>query len=446
MIQSVHAREILDGSGTPCIEITVITPDGVSRGHSSCMISSGPFEGINIYDEQLHRYEGKGVAGLSQLINEIAHKALVGFEAIDQIYLDKRLVENLDGTANAYGWSASKLGRNTLSAISIAVAKAGALHHGIPIPMYIGFISDNSIARLRLPRPVITVISGGLLGGSLTAIESIFIIPKRTDTFKHAIQVAYEVKARIAELLVEIYGVESLNLSGEGAYSPPTSDIDTLLEIVARAVHEKGNGLCGMGMDVGAPTFFVKGFYDLSWKLQERQASKCEISPKLSLEVCHAPLTPALWRQKLISWIKTFQLELVIDPIGLETGHTVAIQSLTREYAGFSTIALQRVPGSQPSLVKQFCNISNGIVVAPSMLASVTETLASCQAVKENDSTLIVSCANRETEDTFVSDLAVGVSADFLKIGGLESIERTVKINQILRIEEDLGDITNFRD
>ncbi len=408
-IVEVRGREVLDSRGNPTVEAEVLLESGaVGRAIVPSGASTGEREALELRDNDPKRFHGKGVLKAVENINTVIAKEIRGMEALNQTEIDKKLIE-LDGTENK-----SRLGANAILAVSMAVARASAEELGIPLFMYLG----GANAR-RLPVPLMNVINGGAHADNPLDFQEFMIVPVCGASFKEALRAGVEVFHTLKKVLKE-KGFNT-NVGDEGGFAPELSSTEEALDIlmlsIERAGYKPGEDVF-LALDVASSELYENGTYrvegktlssDDMIKLYEKLIEKY---PVVSIE---DPLSENDWEGwKNLTDALGDKVQLVGDDL-------------------FTT---------NPKVLKEGIKrgVANSILIKLNQIGTVTETLETIMLAKENGYTTIVSHRSGETEDTFISHLAVAVNSGQIKTGSASRTDRIAKYNELLRIEEFLGE------
>jgi enolase len=422
VIIDVRGREVLDSRGNPTVEAEVVLESGVvGRAIVPSGASTGETEAVELRDGDINRYGGKGVLKAVENINEKIADAIVGLESTDQIEIDRTMIE-LDGTENK-----SNLGANAILAVSLAVARASAVELEIPLYRYIGGTNGKV-----LPVPLMNVINGGVHADNNLDFQEFMIVPvfggKDPDKpkFSEALRCGVEVFHTLKKVLKE--RGHSTNVGDEGGFAPNLNStkeaLDILMEAIKKAGYEPGEDVL-LAIDAASTEFYdkEKGVYrfegeelssdDLILIYEEIEGTY----PLISLEDGMAEDDIEGWK-KLTKALGN-KIQLVGDDL-------------------FTT---------NPKLIKKGIeeNLANSVLIKLNQIGSLTETLDAIEMAKTASYTNVISHRSGESEDTFIADLAVGVNAGQIKTGSASRTDRIAKYNQLLRIEEELGDNAIFK-
>lgn len=416
-IIDLKAREILDSRGNPTIEVEMILSSG-GTGWAAVPsgASTGEREALELRDKDLSRYMGKGVKKAVQNVMEIIAPAIEGMDAADQILLDQKLIE-LDGTKNK-----SKLGANAILAVSLAAARASADALGVPLYAYLGGVH----ARL-LPIPMMNIINGGVHAENNLDIQEFMVIPLGAKTFKEALRMGAEVFHHLKAILRE--GGYVTSVGDEGGFAPNLKSNEEALRFIMMAIerarYDAGKDIA-LALDSAASSFFENGRYHLRGEGKENLSSEDIISIYEDL-------------------VDRYPIKSIED--GLAERDWEGWEELTKRLGNKIQIVGDDIFVTNPAIFKEGIrkNIANAILIKLNQIGTLTETLDTVEMAKQAKYATVISHRSGETEDTFISDLAVAVNAGQIKTGSLSRSDRIAKYNQLLRIEEELGETALFK-
>lgn len=416
-IIDLKAREILDSRGNPTIEVEMfLSSDASGWAAVPSGASTGEREALELRDKDLSRYMGKGVKKAVQNVMEIIAPAIEGMDATDQVLLDQRLIE-LDGTKNK-----SKLGANAILAVSLAATRASADALGIPLYAYLGGIH----ARL-LPVPMMNIINGGVHAENNLDIQEFMVMPLGAETFKEALRMGAEVFHHLKAILKE--GGYVTSVGDEGGFAPNLKSNEEALKFIMMAIerarYKPGKDIA-LALDSAASSFFKNGKYHLTGEGRENLSSEDMISIYEDL-------------------VDRYPIKSIED--GLAERDWEGWEEFTKRLGKKIQIVGDDIFVTNPAIFKEGIkkNIANAILIKLNQIGTLTETLDTVGVAKQAKYATVISHRSGETEDTFISDLAVAVSAGQIKTGSLSRSDRIAKYNQLLRIEEELGETALFK-
>lgn len=411
-IADISAREILDSRGNPTLEVDVLLDGGsVGRAAVPSGASTGQFEAVELRDGDKSRYLGKGVLKAVQNVNDLIAPALLDHDATDQTAIDSELLA-LDGTPNK-----GNLGANAILGVSLAVAKAAANHVHLPLYRYVGGVTART-----LPVPMLNILNGGAHADSNVDFQEFMILPVGAETFSHALQMGAEVYHTLKSVLKK----QGLNtaVGDEGGFAPNLESqelaFDYILEAIQKAGYTPGKDIY-LGIDAAATEFYDGKVYKYkAGAVRERGSDEqtayivelCSKYPILSAEDVCSEEDWATWKK-------------VTDALGNKVqlvGDDLFVTNVERLARGIEA------------------GVANSILVKVNQIGSLTETLAAVDMAKRAGYTSVMSHRSGETEDTTIADLAVATNCGQIKTGAPNRTERIAKYNQLLRIEEILGE------
>ncbi len=414
-IVDVIAREILDSRGNPTVEADVLLESGViGRAAVPSGASTGSKEAIELRDGDKQRYLGKGVLQAVENVNTEICEAIIGLDAEEQTFIDRTLIE-LDGTENK-----ERLGANAILAVSLAVAKAAAEESGLPLYRYLG-----GAGQMQLPTPMMNIINGGAHANNSIDVQEFMIIPVGAPTFRDALRYGAEVFHALKKLLDAKGHVTTVG--DEGGFAPNLESNEAALTLIVEAIKAAGYNPgqdIAIGVDCAASEFYKDGKYVLeaegralsSAEFVDYLAAWCDKYPIVSIEDGMSEHDWEGW--KLLTDRLGRKLQLVGDDI------FVTNAKILRE--GIAQ------------------GIANSILIKINQIGTLTETFHAIETAKRAGYTAVVSHRSGETEDTTIADIAVATNALQIKTGSLSRSERIAKYNQLLRIEEELGDNARY--
>jgi len=413
IIYDVFAREVLDSRGNPTVEVEVVLESGASgRAIVPSGASTGEREALELRDGDAKRYKGKGVQKAVHNVNNVIAKKIEGLDALEQAYIDNLMIE-LDGTENK-----SKLGANAILGVSMAIARASADYFGVPIYQYIG-----GIRARELPVPMMNVINGGAHAQNPLDVQEFMIVPAGANSFKEAIRRGVEVFHTLKGVLKEKGHITGVG--DEGGFAPQISStkeaLDMLILAIEKSGYKPGKDIL-LAIDCAASELYKKGKYHIDGNV---------------------------WTNtQLIDFYETIIKEYPIISIedGLAQNDWKGWQAFTERCASKIQIVGDDVFVTNPRIFMEGIKkgIANSILIKLNQIGTMTETLTTIEMAKRAGYTCVISHRSGETEDTFIADLAVATNAGQIKTGSASRSERIAKYNQLLRIEEELGDTAIF--
>jgi enolase len=429
LIVDIHAREILDSRGNPTVEVDLKTDLGTFRAAVPSGASTGIYEALELRDKDASRYLGKGVLTAVRNVETIIKPALIGKDVTQQVELDNLMVQTLDGTSNEWGWCKSRLGANAILAVSLAIARAACAHFRIPLYQYIARLAGNSEERFVLPVPAFNVINGGSHAGNKLAMQEFMILPTGATSFREALQLGAEVYHNLKKVIQTKYGLDATNVGDEGGFAPNIQDnvegLTLLMEAIGKAGH---TGKITLGMDVAASEFYraEDSKYDLDFKTANNDGSKRLTGEELT--------------NVYKSFLQNYPMGSIEDPFDQDDWEHYA--ALTAAVGENTQIVGDDLLVTNPTRVRQGIErrSCNALLLKVNQIGSLTESIQAWRMAKDAGWGVMVSHRSGETEDTFIADLVVGLGTGEIKTGAPCRSERLAKYNQLMRIEEELGD------
>lgn len=419
----IHAREILDSRGNPTVEVDLTTSKGTFRAAVPSGASTGIYEALELRDKDPKRYKGKGVLKAVENVNSIIGPALVekNIDVTQQAAVDDIMLA-LDGTENK-----SKLGANAILGVSLAVCKAGAAHKGVPLYRHIADLAGNT--EVILPCPAFNVINGGSHAGNKLAMQEFMILPTGASSFREAMQIGAEVYHTLKSVIKEKYGQDATNVGDEGGFAPNIQDNKEGLELLKVAIEKAGyTGRVKIGMDSAASEFHKEGKYDLDFKNAQSDPTKW--------------LTGAQLMEVYQDFVKEYPIVSIEDCFDQDDWEAWTAMTASTDIQIVGDDLLVTNPRRiETGIERKACN---ALLLKVNQIGSVTESIRACKMSQEKGWGVMVSHRSGETEDTFIADLVVGLCTGQIKTGAPCRSERLAKYNQLLRIEEELGDKAKF--
>ena len=415
-IVDIVGREILDSRGNPTVECDVLLESGVmGRAAVPSGASTGSREAIELRDGDKKRYLGKGVLKAVEHINTEISEAVLGLDASEQAFLDKTLID-LDGTDNK-----SRLGANAMLAVSMAVARAAAEESGLPLYRYFGGMNG-----CQLPVPMMNVINGGAHAYNNLDLQEFMIIPVGAPSFREALRQGAEVFHALKKIIHDL-GL-SVAVGDEGGFAPNVDNHEAAIQLILQAIQDAGYTAgqdIVLGLDCASSEFYKDGQYVLEG----------EGGVKLSA---------AQWVDMLATWVDKYPIISIED--GMAEGDWDGWKLLTERLGQKVQLVGDDLFVTNTKLLKEGIDkhIANSILIKINQIGTLTETFQAIEMAKRAGYTAVISHRSGETEDSTIADIAVGTNAGQIKTGSLSRSDRMAKYNQLLRIEEDLGDMAEY--
>ena len=427
-ILQVKGREIIDSRGNPTVEADIITDKGLFRSAVPSGASTGIYEALELRDKANPRYGGKGVATAVNNINKIIAPAIIGKSVIDQSAIDKLMIEELDGSKNEWGFSKSKLGANAILGVSMAISRAAASYRKVPLYKYIANLAGFKNKKFILPVPSLNIINGGSHAGNKINFQEFMIMPIGAESFRSAMQMSCEVYATLQKMLKEMYGKSSVLVGDEGGFgAPQLNSEEEVLEIICKSIDKAGySEKVKIAMDIAASEFFDENdkLYDLGWKTKE--AGK-----KITGEQLMKKYQDLTLKYPIIS---------IEDPF--EQNDFDAYTLMNKVLGDRVQIVGDDLLVTNPTRIKMGIDKKscNALLLKVNQIGSLTESIEACRLSRSAGWGVMVSHRSGETEDSYIADLVVGLGTGQIKTGSPCRSDRVAKYNQLMRIEEELGD------
>ena len=417
-IESVHARQILDSRGNPTIEVDVVTENGAfGRAAVPSGASTGKHEAVELRDGDKKRFIGKGVLKAVNNVNTKIADEIVGFNVFDQNLLDKIMIE-LDGTPNK-----GKLGANAILGTSMAIAKAAAIEAGLPLYRYIGGVSANT-----LPVPMMNILNGGSHADNSIDFQEFMVMPVNADTFSESLRMGTEIFHTLKKVLHD-KGF-STNVGDEGGFAPNIKSNEEAIEIVLKAIEKAGfkpGSDVFIAMDAASSEFYDSKTKTYTFKKSSGKKLKSDEMVDY-------------WA----TWAKKYPIISIED--GMDEDDWDGWKKLTEKIGDKVQLVgddlfVTNVTRLQNGIDK---GIANSILVKVNQIGSLSETISAVNLAKRNSYTSVMSHRSGETEDSTIADLAVALNTGQIKTGSASRSDRMAKYNQLIRIEEELGEVAYF--
>jgi len=428
-ISAVTARQIFDSRGNPTVECDVTTDNGVFRAAVPSGASTGIYEALELRDNVKTDYMGKGVSKAVENVKAIIAGGIKGMDETDQKAVDKKMIEELDGTTNEWGWCKSKLGANAILAVSMAVCKAGAAAKKKPLYEHIADLAGNPTDKMFLPVPAFNIINGGSHAGNKLAMQEFMVLPVGASSFTEAMKMGSEVYHNLKAVIKKKYGQDACNVGDEGGFAPNILANDEGLNLVVEAIEKAGyTGKVKIGMDVAASEFYTEDkMYDLDFK---SEGDAKDASQKISGDALTAMYTSFTEKYPVIS---------IEDPFDQDDFE--AYGKMTASLGEKCQVVGDDLLVTNPKRVQKAIDAKacNALLLKVNQIGSVSESIEAVAMSKAAGWGVMASHRSGETEDSFIADLAVGLGTGQIKTGAPCRSERLAKYNQLLRIEEELG-------
>ncbi|MCX7247531.1 MAG: phosphopyruvate hydratase [Burkholderiales bacterium] len=414
-IVDIVGREILDSRGNPTVECDVLLESGtMGRAAVPSGASTGSREAIELRDGDKSRYLGKGVLTAVEHINTEISEAVLGLDASEQAFLDKTLID-LDGTENK-----SRLGANAMLAVSMAVARAAAEESGLPLYRYFG-----GMGAMQLPVPMMNVVNGGAHANNNLDLQEFMIIPLGAPSFREALRYGAEVFHALKKIIHD-KGM-STAVGDEGGFTPSVANHEAAIQLILEAIDKAGftaGEQIAIGLDCAASEFYKDGKYHLEGE--------------------GLVLSSQEWTDMLAAWVDKYPIISIED--GMAENDWDGWKILTDRLGKQVQIVGDDLFVTNTKIFKEGIDkgIANSILIKINQIGTLTETFAAIEMAKRAGYTAVISHRSGETEDSTIADIAVGTNAGQIKTGSLSRSDRMAKYNQLLRIEEDMGDIASY--
>jgi enolase len=414
-IVDIIGREIIDSRGNPTVECDVLLESGVmGRAAVPSGASTGSREAIELRDGDKSRYLGKGVLKAVEHLNTEIAESLMGLDALEQAFLDHTLIE-LDGTENK-----GRLGANAMLAVSMAVAKAAAEESSLPLYRYFG-----GSGPMSMPVPMMNVINGGAHANNSLDLQEFMILPVGAVSFRESVRMGAEVFHSLKKL-IDSKGY-STAVGDEGGFAPSVANHEAAIQLILQAIENAGyepGSQIALGLDCAASEFYKDGKYHLAGE--------------------NAVLSSQEFTHLLETWVDKYPIISIED--GLAEGDWDGWKYMTDVLGKKVQLVGDDLFVTNTKILKEGIDrgIANSILIKINQIGTLTETFAAIEMAKRAGYTAVVSHRSGETEDTTIADIAVATNALQIKTGSMSRSDRTAKYNQLLRIEEDLGDVAHY--
>ena len=409
-IKKIKAREVLDSRGNPTLEVDVLTDAGLSRAIVPSGASTGKHEALELRDNDKKRYNGMGVLKAVKNVNDIIAPKLIGDDCVRQKAIDGVMLE-IDNTANK-----QKLGANAILGVSMAVCKAAAHYLQVPLFEYIGSLADSK--SNLMPIPQMNIINGGKHAGIKNDVQEHMIVPIKFKSFSDSLRAGVEIYHELKIILKGEYGAQGTLVGDEGGFVPKIGSVEKRLELIEKAIANAGyKNRILLALDCAASEFFYKNHY----KIGNKKFSQTRLID---------------FYEKLI---KKYNIISIED--GMAEDDWEGWKILTRELGSKIQIVGDDLLVTNVSRINKAIHSKacNSLLLKVNQIGTVTEAIEACKSAQKNGWNVVVSHRSGESEDSFISDLVVGLNAGQCKFGAPARTDRNAKYNQLLRIEEELG-------
>jgi enolase len=418
LIESIHARQILDSRGNPTIEVDVVTESGAfGRAAVPSGASTGTHEAVELRDGDKKKYLGKGVLKAVENVNTKIAAEVVGFDVFEQSLLDKIMIE-LDGTPTK-----GKLGANAILGASLAIAKAAAMEAGMPLYRYIGGVNANT-----LPVPMMNILNGGSHADNSIDFQEFMVMPLKADTFSESLRMGTEIFHTLKKVLHD-KGL-STNVGDEGGFAPNIASNEEAIEIVLKAIEKAGfkpGDDVFIAMDAASSEFYDSKTKTYTFKKSDGKKLKSDEMVDY-------------WAK----WAKKYPIISIEDGMGEEDWD--GWKKLTDKIGDKVQLVGDDLFVTNVQFLQKGIDlgVANSILIKVNQIGSLTETINAVNLAKRNSYKSIMSHRSGETEDSTIADLAVALNTGQIKTGSASRSDRMAKYNQLIRIEEELGEVAYF--
>ncbi|KAI0135609.1 enolase [Daldinia grandis] len=421
-IKKIHARSVYDSRGNPTVEVDVVTETGLHRAIVPSGASTGQHEACELRDGDKSKWGGKGVTKAVENVNSIIAPAIIkeGLDVKDQSSVDKFL-NSLDGTPNK-----TKLGANAILGVSLAIAKAGAAEKNVPLYAHVSDLAGTKKPYV-LPVPFLNVLNGGSHAGGRLAFQEFMIVPSTAPTFSEALRQGAEVYQKLKVLAKKNYGQSAGNVGDEGGVAPDIQTPVEALDLITEAIEQAGyTGKVNIALDVASSEFYKEDVkkYDLDFKNPDSDPTKWITYEELA----------ALYSDL----VKKYPIVSIEDPFAEDDWEAWSYFYKTQDIQ----IVGDDLTVTNPIRIKKAIELkaANSLLLKVNQIGTLTESIQAAKDSYADGWGVMVSHRSGETEDVTIADIVVGIRAGQIKTGAPARSERLAKLNQILRIEEELGD------
>jgi len=414
MILNVKAREVLDSRGNPTIECELKTKKGLFTAMVPSGASKGRHEAVELRDNDLSRYNGKGVLKACSNINTIINKAIKGMDESDQAAIDTAMIE-LDATENK-----SRLGANAILSVSMAASRAAAAGNNQELYEYIKELSKSK--KKALPIPSLNIINGGAHAGNELGIQEFMIYPNKAESFKEAMRVSCETYQELKSLLIKNHGLSAINVGDEGGFAPQIKDASEALSLINQSLKNKGfQEIIKINLDAAANEMLCSNNYNINFKSKNALL----MNPEEMLK----------YYEELANNNPIFSIE---DPYAEDDWKSFSM--ITKKMKNLQIVGDDLLV-TNPLRIKKAIETRacNCLLLKINQIGTITESIKSAKLAMNNDMRVMVSHRSGETSDDYIADFAVGIGASQIKSGAPNRSERLSKYNRLMKIEELSG-------
>jgi len=433
-ITGVKARQIYDSRGNPTVEVDITTQQGQFRAAVPSGASTGVYEALELRDGKDMGFHGKGVSKAVDNVNKIIGPKVIGMDPTKQAEIDKFMVEELDGSKNEWGWSKSKLGANAILGVSLAVARAGAAAKSVPLYQHIANLAGNK--DICLPVPAFNIINGGSHAGNALPVQEFMMLPTGASSFREAMQIGSETYHHLKKVIKKKYGQDAVNVGDEGGFAPNVQSSEECLDMIMEAVKLAGyTDKVVLGTDAAASEFCTKSDDKKEFAYDLNKWVKADDDAKENKET----LDSAGMNKFYADLVGKYPLESVED--SHDEDDWAGWTAFNKELGDKIQLVGDDLLVTNPTRIKKAIEEKscNALLLKVNQIGSLTEAIEAVKIAKQAGWGVMTSHRSGETEDTFIADLAVGLSTGQIKTGAPCRSERLAKYNQLMRIEEELG-------
>lgn len=442
-ITGVKARQIYDSRGNPTVEVDITTQQGQFRAAVPSGASTGVYEALELRDGKDMGFHGKGVSKAVENVNKIIGPKVIGMDPREQKAIDDLMVQQLDGSKNEWGWSKAKLGANAILGVSLAVARAGAAANGVPLYQQIATLAGNK--DIVLPVPAFNIINGGSHAGNALPVQEFMLLPTGAKDFREAMQIGSEVYHHLKKVIKAKYGQDAVNVGDEGGFAPNIQSSADCCDLIMEAVKLAGYAdKIVLGTDAAASEFCTKDAEKKEFKydLNKWAAKKDDDAKADDAKDDKAAPEDALDSEGLSKFyadlVEKYPLESVED--SHDEDDWAGWAAFNKQIGDKIQIVGDDLLVTNPTRIQKAIEEKscNALLLKVNQIGSLTEAIEAVKLAKSAGWGVMTSHRSGETEDTFIADLAVGLSTGQIKTGAPCRSERLAKYNQLLRIEEEL--------